>query len=213
MNLPSSDPKKPQSHYFSADSTLLDARELTDGAPISIQVRGVTLQFLTGRGVFARAGLDEGSRLLLETLQTSKTAIFCDLGCGWGAVGAFWATFQPKNQIVALDVNPRAAQLAQANFQRNNLSNAHALCGDGLASFQSEIFDVISCNPPIRAGNATIARLFDDSHRVLKPGGALWVVIRTAQGAKSWQKKLATLFGNCETVRMRAGYRILRCVK
>jgi 16S rRNA G1207 methylase RsmC len=47
----------------------------------------------------------------------------------------------------------------------------------------------------------------------MKPRGALWVVIRTAQGAKSWQKRLAEQFGACETLRIESGYRILRAEK
>ena len=39
----------------------------------------------------------------------------------------------------------------------------------------------------------------------LKVGGHLWIVLRTAQGAKSWAKKLETQFGNCGTVAIEKG--------
>jgi hypothetical protein len=58
-----------------------------------------------------------------------------------------------------------------------------------------------------------IAQLFADAHRVLGAGGILWVVLRTAQGAKSWARRLEESWGNCETVTIEQGYRILKSVK
>ena len=69
------------------------------------------------------------------------------------------------------------------------------------------------CNPPIRAGNDAIAALFEDAHRALKLRGELWAVIRTAQGAKSWAKRLHDRWGNCDTVALDKGYRVLRSRK
>jgi 16S rRNA (guanine1207-N2)-methyltransferase len=65
----------------------------------------------------------------------------------------------------------------------------------------------------VRAGNQVIEKLFADAQRCLRPTGVLWVVLRTAQGAKSWRKKLETQFGQCETMAIEGGYRILKSVK
>lgn len=200
-------------HYFSSQTAFLDARKLRSFPLLSLRCRGQALQFLTGEGVFAKAGLDEGSRLLLESLDLGGGATFADLGCGWGAVGAFVAAKFPGAQVLACDINPRAVQLCAHNFALNQLPNAHAWCGDGLSAVRPQLFDAVACNPPIRAGNTVIAKLFADAHAGLKSGGALWVVIRTAQGAKSWQKRLAQQFGACETLAIRGGYRILRAVR
>jgi 16S rRNA (guanine1207-N2)-methyltransferase len=204
-------------HYFSSDTGRLSPEEQGRAPVLSVEVDGVQLQFLTGANTFSKSALDEGSQLLVETLwkhgDFPDKARVCDLGCGWGAVGAMWATLNPGHLIFALDVNPRAVQLAGLNFARNALENAVAWCGDGLGAARSEFFDLVAFNPPIRAGNATIERLFADAHRTLKPGGELWAVIRTAQGAKTWAKKLERVFGCCETVEMRAGYRILKATK
>jgi 16S rRNA (guanine1207-N2)-methyltransferase len=175
--------------------------------------KGRTLQFLTGAGVFSKASLDEGSKILIEALEMPGRAKFCDLGCGWGAVGAFIGKIFPESSVYACDINARAAQLARWNLKTNKVTNSAVWCGDGLGATPAEFFDCIACNPPIRAGNATIEKLFADAQRGLKNGGALWVVIRTAQGAKSWQKKLAAQFGECETLQIKDGYRILRAVK
>jgi 16S rRNA (guanine1207-N2)-methyltransferase len=200
------------SHYFSrhVPST---PQNLPEARPV--RVAGSTLQMATGRGVFAKSGLDAGSRLLLETALPALGVLpagarICDLGCGWGALGCFLAARLKNNSVVMGDINGRAAWLANFNAQQNNLQNTGVWCGDGLRAAQSESFDAIVSNPPIRAGNAALGVLFADAHRCLKPGGELWAVIRTAQGAKSWQKRLEHLFGNCETVVIKNGYRVLK---
>ena len=171
------------------------------------------LRLATGAGTFARSGLDAGSALLLETVALPDAARVLDLGCGWGALGCFCASFSPASRVWMCDINRRAVLLAQGNARENKLDNTIAWRGDGAGAARPEWFDIVLCNPPIRAGNAVIAQLFGDAQRVLKNGGALWVVIRTAQGAKSWQRRLQERFGNCETVAIEGGYRILKSEK
>ena len=210
-------PTSPPRHYFSKDIAPFSPSELEAARTISVLFDGVQLQFFTGANLFSRAEFDEGSALLLETMHRQgnflTNAKVCDLGCGWGAVGALWAKMHPTHQVFALDVNPRAAHISNLNFKRNELPNAAAWCADGLSATRDESFDAIACNPPIRAGNAVIETLFEGAHRCLKPSGELWAVVRTAQGAKSWAKKLEARFGSCETVEMRGGFRILKAVK
>ena len=205
------------SHYFSPQTTLLDAQQLESFPSRPQNVNGQTLQFLTSRGVFSREGLDEGSRLLLNHWLMQAPPEFngkvADLGCGWGALAAFVAACFPQCNVWAVDLNPRAAQLSAHNFSRNELTNAVSWSGDGLKSARAAWFDDILCNPPIHAGNAAIAQLFEDAQRALKLRGELWAVIRTAQGAKSWVKRLEQSWGNCETVALDQGYRVLRCRK
>lgn len=214
---PQNFPDRASNHYFSSHNKRLSPEEQRRARPLSVELGGFELQFLTGSNTFSKSALDEGSALLLETLWKQgdfpDTARVCDLGCGWGAVGALWAKSHPTHSVFALDINPRAVQLAELNFARNEIENAAAWCGDGLDAARDEFFDLVAFNPPIRAGNATIERLFADAHRTLKPGGELWAVIRTAQGAKTWAKKLELLFGSCETVEMRGGYRVLKATK
>jgi 16S rRNA (guanine1207-N2)-methyltransferase len=205
---------QPASHYF------LASRDET-GAPqnvrqITVRAAGSSLPLLTGAGVFARSGLDAGSRLLIETALHENAypagGRLCDLGCGWGPVGCCAARLLPQTQVLLCDINPRAAQLAALNVARNDLSNARVWCGDGLDALRAGCLDAVLCNPPVRAGNAVIGKLFADAQRCLKQDGVLWVVLRTAQGAKSWQKKLAAQFGDCRAVAIDGGYRVLQSV-
>ena len=203
------------SHYFSRH-TLTAPQNLPEAKPM--RVAGSTLQMVTGRGVFAKSGLDAGSRVLLEialpALQVLPSgAKLCDLGCGWGALGCFIAKRNENLWVTMCDINARAAWLANYNALQNELHNTRVWCGDGLRAVRDGTFDCIVSNPPIRAGNAALGVLFEDAHRSLKTGGEFWIVIRTAQGAKSWQKRLETLFGNCETIIIKNGYRVLKSTK
>jgi 16S rRNA (guanine1207-N2)-methyltransferase len=201
-------------HYFTHRPS---GTNLPKGSPktrsIEVQRRGVTLQLTSGAGVFSIGALDEGSALLIDTAQWNHDARVLDLGCGWGAVGCFVARLSPQARVGLCDINLRATELSRENIRANGLKNAAAWCGDGASATRDDWFNVVLCNPPVRAGNAVIAQLFEDAHRALKTGGTLWVVLRTAQGAKSWARRLEESWGNCETVTIEQGYRILRSVK
>lgn len=207
------------SHYFSPQSVpATDPAKPIRMKTIRMTVKGHHLEMAAGNGMFSKSAFDDGSRLLIKNILPAiqvlpPGALVCDLGCGWGPIGCFLAAHNPSTPVVMCDINARAAWFARLNAQKNGLPNAFVWCGDGLSAAKNEVFDVVVCNPPIRAGNAVIGVLFDGAHRCLKTGGELWVVIRTSQGAKSWQKKLEAMFGNCETVFIVSGYRILKCEK
>lgn len=212
-------PPRESNHYFTARDWLTSVELDRDSHMVSLSYRDkrtsseIALRFATGLGTFSRGEFDEGSRLLLATATWPQDAAICDLGCGWGAVGCFLARLAPDTRVAMCDLSAHAVQLARLNVRANALPNAFVWQGEGLTACAASVFDTILCNPPVRAGNEVIARLFAEAQRCLKPGGSLWVVLRTAQGAKSWQKRLAGQFGNCETVKKDGGFRILRSIK
>jgi 16S rRNA (guanine1207-N2)-methyltransferase len=66
-------------------------------------------------------------------------------------------------------------------------------------------------NPPIRAGKATVYRIFDGARTHLRPGGRLYVVIGKKQGAPSAEHYLTEIFGQCTRIGRKSGFWILRC--
>jgi len=77
----------------------------------------------------------------------------------------------------------------------------------------SEKFDVILSNPPIRTGKQIIFQIYEQSFEHLNQDGQFYCVIQTKHGAKSTQRKLEEVFGNCEVVKKDKGYYILRSEK
>lgn len=173
--------------------------------------REKALRFLTDAGTFSKGRVDPGSALLLGAVGALR-GVCADIGCGWGAIGLSLAAANPGARLVLTDVNERAAALAAENARRNGLANVEVAVCDGLTGMGAAL-DAAVTNPPVRAGKAVLDAFFRQAHERLKPGGALWVVLRVKQGAPSAKRRLAELFGNCETVARGGGYHVLYCVK
>lgn len=195
-------------HYFSREPRAHSARR-----EVTATLRGETYRFVTDRGVFSFAGIDAGTRWLIETMEFAPDARVVDLGCGYGAIGVAAAKLAPRGFVILTDVNARAAQLAQENVRRHRIPNAAVVQADGLMPFHHEVFDVVVCNPPLRAGNAVVYRLIEESRERLKPQGQLWVVAPTKQGAKSLLRRVTEVFGQAEVRAIKGGYRVIRAVR
>lgn len=197
-------------HYFAPRPDLPHRpREFTT------RLRGEELTFLTDAGVFSRGRVDPGTRLLAEAMEIGPADTVLDLGCGYGPLGMVAARLAPHGRVYLVDVNPRATALAQENLKRNRIDNAQVLTGDGLAPVANLSFDQILINPPVRAGKGVVYPLLKEAYRHLRPGGSLWVVIRTRQGAESLRRFLEEVFGEGEVEEKEkgGGYRVYRCRK
>ena len=188
-------------YYTAAPASAHDERRR------KVRVLGVSMDFITDAGVFSRDGLDAGTRVLLEALPPLCGRVL-DLGCGWGALGGVLAKKWADVRFVLTDVNERAAALAERNLKLNGLDNFEVVCGDGFSAVEGK-FDWIVTNPPIRAGKQVIYALFAEAKNYLVPGGALALVIRTQQGARSAERYLRGIYESVETLDVSGGYRVL----
>ncbi|HIU33023.1 MAG TPA: class I SAM-dependent methyltransferase [Candidatus Pullichristensenella excrementigallinarum] len=189
-------------HYFSQNPSSPHSER-----SVWISALGEKLLFTTDAGVFSRDGLDSGTRILLEALPPLSGRVL-DLGCGWGAVGCLLAKKYPEAEFLLTDINQRAVELSQRNLQENGLKNAAAIQGDGFSSVTGA-FRWILTNPPIRAGKAVIYSLFSQARSFLEPEGALVIVIRKQQGAKSAENYLRELYSQVECLDKSGGYWVL----
>ena len=174
--------------------------------------RGKALRFTTDAGVFSRGELDEGTRLLLDTLPERMEGRLLDLGCGWGPVGISLKACFPEAEVWMTDVNLRALERSRENAERNG-AQVRCLESDGFSALEGLEFDAVITNPPIRAGKQVIYRLFAEAEAHLKPGGSLFLVIRKQQGAESCLKYLRTLFASAERLDRSAGFWVIEARK
>ena len=174
--------------------------------------RGLALTFRTDAGVFSRGEVDAGTKLLLEALPEEMDGEILDLGCGWGVIGVSIARKWPGTRVTMADVNTRALDLSRENAKRNR---AEVTCveSDGMAALEGRTFDAVVTNPPIRAGKQVIYKMFADAAKSLKPGGALYLVIRKQQGAESCMKYLQTLYASVEKLDKSGGFWVLKAMK
>jgi len=180
---------------------------------VHMHVRGQDFTLTSDSGVFSKAGLDFGTRLLLESVALSpEDGSFVDLGCGYGVVGLVLATSYRQSKWTLVDVNERAVELARSNTRLIG-NRVTVVQSDGFSGFSSETFDGVILNPPVRAGKSVIYRLFSDSHRVLKLGSSLWVVMHKKHGVASAASELGRLFASTTLVDRKSGYQVIRCVR
>lgn len=192
-------------HYYSKNPGAASHKQV-----VTSVLKGKTFRFLTDAGVFSKRGVDFGTRLLIETAELPEKGTILDLGCGYGPVGIACAQAAPGCQVTMVDPNRRALELARQNAKENGVDQrVEVLESDGFQELQERRFDCVLTNPPIRAGKEIVYRLFREARDHLKPGGALWVVIRKQQGGPSAKKELESLFRRLETAQKKKGYWIL----
>ena len=191
-------------HYYTRDP-----QSASRPAECRFEYRGVSLDFTTDAGVFSRGEVDTGTRLLLEALPEEMAGEILDLGCGWGVIGISIARKWPETRVTMADVNLRALELTRENAKRNR---AEVICteSDGMEAFAGKTFDAVVTNPPIRAGKQVIYKMFADAAGCLKPGGAMYLVIRKQQGAESCIRYLQTLYKRTEKLDKSGGFWVIR---
>jgi 16S rRNA (guanine1207-N2)-methyltransferase len=198
---------------------LAPALDAEDGAEreLRVEVRGRPFRFRSGAGVFARAGLDPGTRLLLECLldapaARARTAL--DLGCGYGPVGIVLAAHRPGLRVTLVDVDARAVALTRANVVLNGVTgNTSVRLSDGLRHLPGQTFDLVASNFPLHIRRDEARRLLTAGRDALPPGGRLWLA---AHAAYDLRPLVGAVFGNVATVVEAApggtgpgGYRVL----
>lgn len=143
-----------------------------------VTIKGVTLKFKTKPGVFAKHGLDDGTKLLLENLDIKESINIADLGSGAGVVGFFVAKSKPSAKVDLLDDHLRSVELAKENARLNDIDNIEVHLSDLFSALPDTTYDLIITNPPQQLGNQFLAELTERSLQHLKPGGRLVLVIK-----------------------------------
>ena len=195
-------------HYFSEKPEIKSEKKR-----IKYTIQNKKFEFITDNGVFSKSKVDFGTDLMLNEflkknrgLEVEKTKIL-DIGCGYGVVSVILKSFYPEISITLSDVNERALELSEENLKKYGINDYHIIKSDAFEKI-TEKFDVILSNPPIRAGKDIIFKIYSEAYEHLNENGEFYCVIQTKHGAKSTQKKLMEIFGNCDTVTIDGGYRI-----
>ena len=195
-------------HYFSEKPEIKSEKKR-----IKYTIQNKKFEFITDNGVFSKSKVDFGTDLMLNDflkknrgLEVEKIKIL-DIGCGYGVVSVILKSFYPEISITLSDVNERALELSEENLKKYGINDYHIIKSDAFEKI-TEKFDVILSNPPIRAGKDIIFKIYSEAYEHLNENGQFYCVIQTKHGAKSTQKKLMEIFGNCDTVTIDGGYRI-----
>ena len=180
----------------------------------SFELLDKKFQFTTDSGVFSKATVDYGSRVLIQTFswQNLPEGKVLEVGCGYGPIGLAIAHASGR-QIEMTDVNERAIQLAKQNASQNQIDNANIHFSDIYSAVHEKNYAAILSNPPIRAGKQVVHQIIADSYHYLQETGTLTIVIQKKQGAPSAQKKMQDIFGNASIIKKDKGYYIIQSYK
>ena len=171
-----------------------------------VRLRGRDFSFLSASGVFSRGAVDDGTRLLLETVDVRPADRIADVGCGYGVIGIVAARCAPAGHATLVDSDALAVELARRNLALNGVSNAEALVSDGLAAVHDHSFDLVLSNPPLHAGERTLRRLTDEAYDLLVPGGRLVYAIHKAYDARPI---ITAVFGAVTTLAETREFRVV----
>jgi 16S rRNA (guanine1207-N2)-methyltransferase len=191
-------------HYFSSSP-----RSDFSTRTIRVRLAGRDLDFVTAGGVFSHEHLDQGTRVLLDSVPPPPAdGHLLDLGAGWGPIALSLALQSPDATVWAVDVNERALDLVRRNAARHGITNVNAaLPGDVPADVR---FAAIWSNPPIRVGKQELHAILAQWLPRLEADAAAWLVVAKHLGAESLQRWLADELGlHVERAANSKGFRVL----
>ncbi|NLG25352.1 MAG: methyltransferase, partial [Clostridiales bacterium] len=124
-----------------------------------VAIDGLEMDFVTDCRLFSPGAPDRGTLAMLQAARIRPGQKVLDLGCGWGLAGVYAGLVCGEANVVMLDIDPLAVEVAARNAARNGVAGVRALVSDGLAALDETGFDVILCNPPYHA-DFSVARRF-----------------------------------------------------
>jgi 23S rRNA (guanine1835-N2)-methyltransferase len=140
-------------------------------------VDGTTLTMQTKPGLFSATELDQGTRLLIETVTIEDGERVLDLACGYGPVGGYAASVADCS-VVLTDDCARATACARRTLDATGV-DAQVVTADCARSVEGQ-FDRILSNPPTHAGDGVLSEMFANAADLLADGGTLSVVHHSA---------------------------------
>lgn len=145
---------------------------------IDYTVHGRVFQFDIANTLFSTFQVDEGTDLLLRTLEATAPRRILDLGCGCGVIGITLAHRFPDAEVLLADKDLLAVRYARHNAQLNHTPNVTVIGSVGLEQVPDLPFDLIVSNVPAKIGDEAIEQEFVLGPLArLRPGGVYWFVV------------------------------------
>ena len=175
---------------------------------IDVVLDRLRFELKTANNVFSYHRLDEGSRILIETIKdlNLKDNIL-DLGCGYGVIGIALKLVNKNYKVTCSDINKICCELTKTNVDTLKL-NIEVIESDGFMNID-KTFDTIVFNPPIAIGKEKIYSIYQGALNHLKENGCIYLVIRKNKGALSHMSYLSTISKKVDIIQKKKGYYVL----
>lgn len=165
-------------------------------------------------GVFGHGKVDEGTRLMLESIEDSlpkKPLKVLDMGCGDGIISAWLA--QRGHHVTAVDISAFAVEACKRTLAANGLEG-RVLCSDVFSALEGEQFDWIISNPPFHKERdisyGPSQRLISQAPEHLTTGGRLVIV---ANGFLPYPEHLQRAFQDFQTLADNRRFKVYGAIK
>ena len=195
---------------FATQTVALDST--SDSAWQQFETLGLTLN--SHPGVFGHGKVDEGTLLLLESIENSlpkKPLKVLDMGCGDGIISAWLA--QRGHHVTAVDVSAFAVEACKRTLAANGLEG-RVLCSDVFSALEGEQFDWIVSNPPFHKERdisyGPSQRLISAAPEHLNAGGRLILV---ANGFLPYPDHLQRAFQDFQTLADNRRFKVYGAIK
>ncbi|MFC0322013.1 16S rRNA (guanine(1207)-N(2))-methyltransferase RsmC [Gallibacterium melopsittaci] len=162
-------------------------------------------------GVFSATELDQGTALLLSTLQQPIQGNVLDVGCGAGVIGAYLKQQNPTIELTMTDIHAMALASAQQTLAKNHL--AGNVIASNVFSAIPQKFNLIVSNPPFHAGIDTaydaVETLIREAKAHLYKGGELRIV---ANAFLPYPDVLDRYFGSHQVLAKTGKFKVYRVI-
>ncbi len=147
----------------------LDAPTYLERRTDAVSVDETAVDLVSEPGLFAAGGLDDGTRLLMESVTVEDGARVLDLCCGCGPLGTY-AALTADSSVTLTDDDARAVACARETLDENDVTG-DVYTADAVSGVRGSTFDLVLSNPPTHAGSGVLADLFAGVADVLAPDG------------------------------------------
>lgn len=170
---------------------------------ITVEIKGISLQFETNDKVFSPSSIDLGTLSMLSQIEFKSTDKVLDLGCGYGIVGILASKLIEANNVTMCDISEDAILLSKINAEKNNIDNLKIIQSDGLENINDSDFTLILSNPPYHVDFNVPKHFIEASFRKMVIGGRIVMVTKR----KDWYKnKLTSVFGGVKVIETNGYY-------
>lgn len=178
-------------------------------------LRGQRFAFDVAHTLFSTFEVDDGTDLLLRTVEPADPAPrhILDLGCGAGIIGITIARRFPEAHVTMADKDLLAVRYARHNAALNGASNVTVLGSVGLGEVPPGPYDLIFSNIPAKVGDDAIEQEFVLGPLArLRPGGEYWFVV--VSGLNHLIPRLAPRHSlKLKEIKKRSGYTVYRLLR